>query len=252
MHRYICLLTLDNVHFSYEDKTILDGVSFSVKKGEIIALIGISGSGKTTLFRLINGFLSPQKGTIQCACEHVTCMRQEDFLLPWRTVLENLLLFAELGKKSTVTAALIQQAYYLLQRVGLAGYAEAFPQELSGGMKQRVSLARALLQGHPLLLLDEPFASLDVIFREQLYKLLREIRDQYQKTIVMVTHDFRDAISLADRLLVLSHGTIVSSYQLSPEMRHDYERCEALIQEVRSSLLSTLSQEASLPSPQIA
>ncbi|MCH9626403.1 MAG: Aliphatic sulfonates import ATP-binding protein SsuB [Chlamydiales bacterium] len=234
------MLAIHLLQFAYGEKTILDKLSFSIKKGEIVALIGISGSGKTTLFRLITGLIQPTEGTISLDGE-ATYMRQEDLLLPWRTVLENLLLFTELGKKLPQKKEVIRaQALALLERVGLEGTAEAYPHTLSGGMRQRVALARSLLQNHPLMLLDEPFASLDVIIREQLYALMREIRDQYSKTIVMVTHDFRDAMALADRILVLSEGKIAADYPVLPEMRQDPVAGSQLIQSIREQLLAAV------------
>jgi NitT/TauT family transport system ATP-binding protein len=235
------VLYVENLYFSYSGKKILRGVNFSVEEGEIVALIGISGSGKTTLFKLIAGLLPPLSGTIHfrgivsadCGI-FTTYMRQEDLLLPWRTVMGNLLLFSELGKEPIKKPA--AEASALLKRLGLAGYENVYPNELSGGMRQRVSLARALLQNRPLFLLDEPFASLDVILREQLYQLLREIRIQYKKTIIMVTHDFRDAIALADRILILSQGRISNAYEIK---KPGYPiETEQLMHQIRNDLLA--------------
>jgi len=242
------MLEIESLYFSYGEKPLLNGISFSVQEGEIIALVGISGSGKTTLFRLITGLIEPTEGRIWIAGKAVpegalltTYMRQEDLLLPWRTVLGNLFLFTELGKKQAQTKrSLHEEAHTLLKRVGLEGYAEAYPNELSGGMRQRVSLARALLQNRPFMLLDEPFASLDVIIREQLYALMREIRDHYNKTIVMVSHDFRDAMALADRILVLSQGKIADNYVVTPEMKEDPHAADQLIQHIREHLSAAL------------
>ncbi|MCB1180973.1 MAG: ABC transporter ATP-binding protein [Chlamydiia bacterium] len=203
------MLTLDKIDFAYGNHKILDSLSLRIKKGEIVSLIGLSGSGKTTLFRLITGLLQPQKGTILIdglplpeGAKYITYMRQEDLLLPWRTVSKNLLLFNELGSKplASISNQLIDT---LLTSVGLNGYGNHYPHELSGGQRQRVALSRALLQNRPLFLLDEPFGSLDVVIREQLYSLIKKIQDQKKTTILLVTHDFRDAIALSDRLLVL-------------------------------------------------
>jgi NitT/TauT family transport system ATP-binding protein len=232
--KMLLMLSIKELSFAYGDRPILDGVSFSVDGGEIVALIGVSGSGKTTLFRLITGLIPPSEGDIEIdgrtgsqSKERVTYMRQEDLLLPWRTVLGNLMLCSELGKEVQRPS---EGAKYLLKRVGLEGYEGAYPQELSGGMRQRVALARSLLHNRPLMLLDEPFASLDVILREHLYDLLKDIRKKDCKTIVMVTHDFRDAIALADRILILSKGKIVGSFCV-----HTYPR-DALIDRVREIL----------------
>ncbi len=241
----MAMLEVDSLCFAYGKKPLLDEISFSVSEGEIIALIGISGSGKTTLFRLITGLMKPDSGEIRIAGKPVqqselltTYMRQEDMLLPWRTVLSNLLLFTELGKNKVPPN--LNKAHMLLKRIGLEGSAENYPDALSGGMRQRVALARALLQNRPLMLLDEPFASLDVILREQLYALMREIRTQYNKTIVMVTHDFRDAMALADRILVLSGGVIAANCTVTPEMKADPHTSDQLIQHIRELLSAAL------------
>jgi NitT/TauT family transport system ATP-binding protein len=243
------MLEIDSLYFAYGERPILRRISFSASAGEIIALIGISGSGKTTLFRLITGLIEPTEGQILIASKPAlrdggkltTYMRQEDLLLPWRTVLGNLLLFTELGKnKCRPKLGILDEAYALLERVGLEGYAHLYPEALSGGMRQRVALARALLQNRPLMLLDEPFASLDVIIREQLYALMRAIRDQYRKTIVMVTHDFRDAMALADRILILSQGVITANFSVTPEMKSDPTAADQLIQQIRGLLSAAL------------
>jgi ABC-type nitrate/sulfonate/bicarbonate transport system ATPase subunit len=238
------MLKVEDIYFSFGEKKILQGVSFDVKEGEIIALIGISGSGKTTLFRLITGLISPLKGKIviretslPAGALLTTYMRQEDLLLPWRTVMGNLLLFTELGKVKAQRPTVLKEAAELLRKVGLEGTEGLYPKELSGGMRQRVALARALLQNRPLMLLDEPFASLDVIMREQLYTLLCDIRNQFKKTIVMVTHDFRDAMALADRILVLAKGKIVGAYSLSRSAAGTcIENSENLVHRIRSDL----------------
>jgi len=199
------MLTIKDLHFRYH-KPILKGLSLSVAKGEIVALIGCSGSGKTTLFRLITGLLQPTQGSVILTDGPPTYMQQEDLLLPWRTVAANLLLLQELGPNPSPISQ--EQLHHMLALVGLEGYEHLFPDQLSGGQRHRVSLARALLQNRPLVLLDEPFGSLDVVIREQLYALLLDIRHRLHKTMIFVTHDFRDAVELADRILVLKEGCL--------------------------------------------
>ena len=226
------MIELQNIAFGYEQNQILKNVTFSIAKGEIVALIGVSGSGKTTLFRLMTGIEKAGFGSITGAdCETISYMQQEDLLLPWRTVLGNLMLIDELGRLPR-DPKLKKRARRLLQIVGLEDCEEMMPHELSGGMRQRVSLVRALLQKRPTLLLDEPFGPLDVIVREELYLLLRSIRDDYGKTIVMVTHDFRDAIALADRILVLVNGEICKDIAV------DRAKEIEITLEIRSALLS--------------
>jgi len=207
-------LAIEHLSFAYGEKQIFADFELTVKTGECVALLGVSGSGKTTLFRLITGLIQPDRGRI--SAPQTTYMRQEDLLLPWRTIEENLRLYGELGKTPRPPSRSEIEA--ILERVGLQGYGSRFPEELSGGMRQRVALARALLQRHPLMLLDEPFASLDVIVREQLYHLLREICRSDQKTLLFVTHDFRDALALADRICVLQKGSIGAEF--TPETKN--------------------------------
>jgi NitT/TauT family transport system ATP-binding protein len=237
------MLRLDNIHFSYSDSPLIKGVSFCIKRGEIVSLIGSSGSGKTSLFRIITGMLAPQQGYVEVdgiAHPHnksqITYMQQEDLLLPWRTVLNNLLLFAELGQKPKSKQDLLPEAMRLLNQVGLEGCESYYPDELSGGMRQRVSLARALLQKRPLLLLDEPFGSLDVIIREELYTLLREIALTEGKTILFVTHDFRDALALSNRILILKKGIISKEFQVNEELNRDPVAKETLTSSIRHAL----------------
>jgi len=240
------MLAIENISFNYGEKPLLENLNFSVKEGEIVSLIGTSGSGKTTLFRLITGLLLPKQGSLLIngiplpkGQENVTYMRQEDFLLSWRTVLQNLLLFTELGKKRVKKSLLMDEALELLERVGLKGYEQHYPHQLSGGMRQRVSLARALLRKRPLLLLDEPFGSLDILIREDLYQLLQWVRSSYKKTILFVTHDFRDAVSLSDRILILSEGKIKKEFELPPNQHERLKLETEMLPAIRSSLSSS-------------
>ena len=236
------MLDVDNLSFSYNQSPLLNSISFSVREEEIVILIGSSGCGKTTLFKLIAGFISPSQGQVLIhdskePAQWITYMRQEDLLLPWRNVINNLLLTSELGSQKKESCK--TRAYELLNQLGLQGYEHAFPNELSGGMRQRVSLARALLQERPLMLLDEPFASLDIILREQLYTLLKEIQRVHKKTLLMVTHDFRDALSIADRILVLAGGKIEKNIPISQEIRDSAYLKENLANQIRDTLLLT-------------
>lgn len=237
------MLDINSLSFSYGNKKILNGVSFSLKKGEIGTLIGASGSGKSTLFKLVTGMLPSQKGAITVSEEslpasqqQIAYMTQEDLLLPWRTILSNLTLLGELGKPSNSHAALKEEALKLLANVGLSGWEKAFPRELSGGMRQRASLARALLLKRPLLLLDEPFGSLDVGNREHMYALLREMQMRFNTTILMVTHDFRDALTLSDHIFLLSEGRIKKKWTV--EDRQNPLAAAKLSDEIRKQMIS--------------
>jgi NitT/TauT family transport system ATP-binding protein len=187
----------------------LDRVSFDVAAQEFLAVVGPSGSGKTTLLRLLAGLLRPTQGEVQLEGETVRRPRrrtgfvfQQANLMPWRTVMANVELPLELeGEPPNSVRA---RAEEMLALVGLQGFADALPRNLSGGMAQRVALARALVHDPDLLLLDEPFGSLDALTRERMATELMRIWEARQVTVVLVTHSIPEAVMLADRVLVLS------------------------------------------------
>lgn len=237
------MIKVSNLSFSYNGKPILQSLNLTVALGEIVAIIGVSGSGKTTLLKLLTGLYTPQAGKIQItdqeSCnrlQYIAYMMQEDLLLPWRTVIDNVTLAAELGHPGRSKSDLRSEAAKLLKEVGLGGYEQMFPEQLSGGMRQRVSLARALLQKRPILFLDEPFGSLDVSIREQLYELLQQVQEKYHLTVLIVTHDFRDALSLADRILLLANGTFVQEWSINHGLRYDPIAGAALLEQLRAGI----------------
>ncbi len=188
----------------------LQPVSFQVYSGEIVCLVGPSGSGKSTLLRIIGGLTSADGGEVRIAGERVVgphpaigWVFQRTNLMPWRTVIDNVLLPAEIAQ-GRVDPTVRKEATAMLALVGLEGFEHSFPKHLSGGMAQRVVLARALLQAPELLLLDEPFGALDALTRERLNEELLRVQAIQSQTIVMVTHSISEAVFLADRVLVLS------------------------------------------------
>lgn len=196
----------------------LQSVSFQVLANEFVCLLGPSGSGKSTLLRIIGGLVQPDTGTVWLKGEHLTgphaeigFVFQTTNLMPWRTVLENVLLPLEVqqGKLGPEDQ---QKAHELLALVGLKGFAAAHPKELSGGMRQRVVLARTLIHHPQLLLMDEPFGALDALTRERLNLELLRIHQMQAKTILMVTHSIPEAVFLADRVLIFSErpGRVVA------------------------------------------
>lgn len=234
------MINVFDLSFSYGGKLILHNLNLAVAAGEIVGIIGTSGSGKSTLLKLLAGLISPLTGEIQIAGQpedarmrYISYMMQEDLLLPWRTVLDNVTLAGELGVKGLSKQDLQEEALQLIHEVGLQGCEKMLPEQLSGGMRQRVALARALLQNRPLLFLDEPFGSLDVSLREQLYGLLRDIQARHHLTLVLVTHDFRDALSLADRVLLLTKGTFTQEWAIPHQLREDPLIAAGLLEEFR-------------------
>jgi NitT/TauT family transport system ATP-binding protein len=187
----------------------LDGLSLRVGRGEFVAIVGPSGCGKSTLLRILGGLTVPSAGSVQFEGEALNSPRrqvafvfQDVNLMPWRTVLRNVTLPLEVAGLPAVEAR--QRAGEVLNLVGLAGFGSAYPRELSGGMAQRVAIARALVAEPDVLLLDEPFGSLDALSREQMNLELLRIWRTRRVTAVMVTHDLREAVFLADRVLVMS------------------------------------------------
>jgi NitT/TauT family transport system ATP-binding protein len=186
----------------------LGNISFEVAHGEFVCLVGTSGSGKSTLLRVLGGLLTPSSGHVWLAGELVEqpppsigFVFQKSNLMPWRTVLENILLPLEI--EGRLDAAAQERARSLLATVGLLDFAHAYPAHLSGGMAQRLALARALIQQPKLLLLDEPFGALDALTRERLNLELLHLWQRYGQTVVMVTHSIDEAVFMADRVLVL-------------------------------------------------
>jgi NitT/TauT family transport system ATP-binding protein len=190
-------------------RLVLQAIDLNIRKGEFVSIIGPSGCGKSTVLKLIAGLTSPSAGTIrvdgmapQNARETISFIFQDATLLPWRTVTRNVVLGLELeGVGSQRRSETVSS---LLQLVGLAEVADAYPRELSGGMKMRASIARALATNPRLLLLDEPFASLDEMTRDRLNEELLRLRAERQWTAVFVTHSVAEAVFLSTRIIVLA------------------------------------------------
>ncbi len=187
----------------------LDDISFSVYPEQFICVLGPSGCGKTTLLRILAGLLSPTQGDVLFGNSSLKAPRhgvgvvfQKANLMPWRSVLENILLPLEIQHVARSDA--LTKAKALVELVGLKGFEGSLPRDLSGGMAQRVAIARALIHEPDLLLLDEPFGSLDALTRERMGSELTRIWQAMRKTVIMVTHSISESILLADRVVVLS------------------------------------------------
>jgi ABC-type nitrate/sulfonate/bicarbonate transport system ATPase subunit len=178
----------------------LEGMSLRVSCGEVVAVVGPSGCGKSTLLELICGLQRPDAGTISAA--PAALMPQKDLLLPWLSAIDNAALALRLTGTSRAEAR--KAAAPRLERFGLGGFAHARPNELSGGMRQRVSFLRTLLAGKPVLALDEPFAALDAITRAEMQRWLAETLAEEPRTVVLVTHDVEEAVLLGDQVVVMS------------------------------------------------
>jgi len=207
-------LVVDHVTKSFKSQTgwlkALDDVSLTVNEGEFVCLVGPSGCGKSTLLNLVAGLDTPESGTLSSDGQPIIgpgrergVMFQEHALFPWLDVLGNVLFGLQL-KPNINRAERIDIAKYYLQLVGLGRFIHANVHELSGGMKQRVALARALAPNPRILCMDEPFAALDAMTREQLYADLQDIWAKRKKTIIFVTHNVREAVCLGDRVVLFS------------------------------------------------
>ena len=207
-----------------EQTPVLSGLSFQVWPGEFICIIGQSGCGKSTLLKLLAGFIPPTSGRILFKGKNITgpgpdrcVVFQEDALFPWLTVEENI----GFGLKGRGLSAAEKQARVnrFLDLVGLTEFKDYLPREISGGMKQRVALARVLVLSPEVLLMDEPFAALDAQTREQMQNLLLSLWEQLKQTIIFVTHDVREAVVLSDRTMVMggiTGKTIINPIHLVP------------------------------------
>lgn len=207
------LLEARNLSATYRDRggelRVLEKLSFTVQRGQFVCVLGPSGSGKSTLLRVLAGLLPAKLGSVQLNGSSVIgpqngvgLVFQDANLMPWRTVSQNVGLPLEVnGSENGATEVRIKK---MLGVVGLSRFSHSLPAELSGGMAQRVAIGRALIQDPDILLMDEPFGSLDAITRERMGEELLRIWDLEHKTIVMVTHDINEAVYLADRVLVLS------------------------------------------------
>jgi NitT/TauT family transport system ATP-binding protein len=182
------------------DVSALDGLSLRVHHHEVVAVVGRSGCGKSTLLELVCGLQAPDAGTVRAG--PAVLMPQRDLLLPWLTALDNAALALRIrGLRRTEARA---AATPLFGDLGLGGFETAMPDELSGGMRQRVAFVRTLLAGKPVLCLDEPFASLDAITRQEMQAWLASALTREPRTVLLVTHDVEEAIVLADRVAVMS------------------------------------------------
>lgn len=219
------LIDIRDVHHAYSTDTgplpVLAGLDLSVKEGGFTAVVGPSGCGKSTLTRLVAGLMIPDSGEVYLHGERVTTPRatvgmafQNPVLLEWRTILKNVLLPLEIVPTTLSRGEQEERARSLLALVGLDGFEDKRPSELSGGMRQRASLCRALVHQPEVLILDEPFGALDAFTREDLWQIMHELKAREPFTGILITHDLRESIFLADQVVVLSGRPARTQYVL--------------------------------------
>ena len=209
------LIEIKGVTHAYRTRTgplpVLDGLTISVPEGTFAAVVGPSGCGKSTLTRLVAGLMKPDVGEVWLHGARVTSPRstvgmafQNPVMLEWRTILENVILPLEIVAPRMPRKDRVVRAMHLLDMVGLTGFEGKRPSELSGGMRQRASLCRAIVHKPDVLIMDEPFGALDAFTREDLWQTMRDLRAAEPFTCVLITHDLRESVFLGDQVIVLS------------------------------------------------
>ena len=227
---------------------VLNGVTFTVAAGEFVALLGPSGCGKSTLFNIIAGLLEPDSGAVYLNGERVrgntgmfAYMQQKDLLLQWRTVLKNVLIGPEIEKEPMDIAK--TEAMQRLAQLGLSGFEESYPMQLSGGMRQRVALVRTLLFRKETLLLDEPFGALDAMTRTGMQAILLEVWRAGGQTILLITHDIEEALLLADKICVFTARPATLKTEMAVPLPRPRNVTDDAFIELKRTLLDTLQVE---------
>ena len=246
---HIPILTIHNLSAVFPNENgglhALHHISFDVSPREFVCVLGPSGSGKTTLLRILAGLIAPTSGSFrfgQGEQPSTGMVFQQANLMPWRTVMENIQLPLEVKSMDMTSAR--RKAQEMIELVGLQGFEDSLPRDLSGGMAQRVAIARALIHDPDLLLLDEPFGSLDALTRERMWNELSRIWQMRQKTVIMVTHSINESLFLADRVLVLTQrpGTVKLDLKVDlPRPRNDDIRYTAHFGELARTLRESIS-----------
>ena len=231
-------LKVSNLQKTFEERVLFSDISFNLKENEILTLIGSSGCGKSSLLNIISGIDKDYSGDVlidsslggQEKRNYISFAQQKDLLIPWKNLLENAIFGLEIeGRDKRRSQSL---AFELLKKFNLEGSEDKFPHQLSGGMRQRVSLMRSVLLQKPILLLDEPFASLDSITRENLQNWLIGLLDEFQFSVILVTHDIQEAIKISDRILVLGG----SPSEIVDEIIVKKTNNEAIYRKIRKNL----------------
>jgi NitT/TauT family transport system ATP-binding protein len=217
------MLKFNKIYKEY-DTPILGPLSLDIKKNSFVSILGSSGAGKSTLLRLASNLIKPTSGSVKYLNNekpNIGFVFQDPTLLPWRSVIDNVLLPAELTSKNKKTSK--EKAYFWLSKVGLEGKENSLPNQLSGGQKMRVSIARAMVQDCSLLLMDEPFAALDEVSRNKLEDDLLDIWEKNKLTVLFVTHSVTEAVYLSERVLVMSSspGKILDDVIISEKKSRD-------------------------------
>lgn len=247
-------LEVKNLTQTFDQKNtalrVLNGLNLSVDDGEFVALLGPSGCGKSTLFNIISGLLVPDTGEICLNGERIygntgdfAYMQQKDLLLPWRTVLRNVLIGPEIHDEPLDSAK--AEAHQRLAQLGLGGFENSYPMQLSGGMRQRVALVRTLLFRKEILLLDEPFGALDAMTRTVMQSILLDIWAEDKQTVLLITHDVEEALLLADKIYVLTARPATLKAEVPVPLSRPRNITDASLIGLKKELLTLLQVEMS-------
>ncbi len=246
-------IELRNISHAFQLETgllpVLQELSFTISKGKFVSIVGPSGCGKSTITRLASGLLKPNHGEVYISNELVSSPRstvgmafQNPVLLEWRNVLDNIVLPLEIVSREMPKAGRKQRARNLLKLVGLEEFEKSRPSELSGGMKQRVSLCRALVHKPEVLILDEPFGALDAFTREDLWQTMLTLKREESFTCILITHDLREAVFLADEVLVLSGRPATLQYKLDVSLGDNRKLTDLYTSQTTKSLAMLRNQ----------
>lgn len=249
-------LRLEGIDFSYDAQRILAGIDLTIPAGQFVSLLGASGSGKSTLLRLVAGLKAPQRGRLAWNGKPISgpgldrgVVFQDYALFPWMSVVDNIAIAIGKARPATGKAERRAEAVDYLRKVGLDAAIDKYPFELSGGMRQRAAIARALALGSPLLLMDEPFGALDPVNRARLQDLLLEIWEAAspKKTIVFVTHDVDEALYLGDRVVILGStpGRVIADLPVEFPRHRDRRSLfdSTAFHDLRESIAETLAAD---------
>ncbi len=223
-----------------EDCRVLDGLSFSIPAGCFVCFIGPSGCGKSTMFRIISGFERPSGGKVLIDGNQVTgpsnkhvCVFQEDGLFPWFTARQNV----AIGLGTNSNEAHVQETVdEYLELVGLAGFGDHYPHELSGGMRRRAEVARALITNPEILFMDEPFGALDFVTRLQMREEMVNVHQMFDMTILFITHDIDEALQLGDRIIMLSDRPSTVAWDMELDFPHPRDLSTSPLKEIRKEI----------------
>ncbi len=234
---------------SFGSRMIFSELTLTVKPGQFMVLVGPSGCGKSTLFDGLTGVTPLDRGRITWRGKHLphlqkhgAYMQQKDLLLPWFTLMENSLLPARTGRTRPDPAKARQKAGRLFQRLGLNGFETYYPDQVSGGMRQRCALVRTLMFERNLILLDEPLSALDAITRRELQSLLRMLQSEFKKTILMITHDIEEALILGDEICLLSPCPMVVIERFIPQSPKPRTFSDPELLDIKTCVLERLRQ----------